>query len=122
MKPHDRLFGGWSTWPIGPTCRWWRSAIGGLAGCFFAGAGCFFAGEEVDDFTAAKETNPDVYGPFWREMLAHGVYPSRLRFEARSSRSRTARSISSDSPARPSGRSQLRSSKEIYQSARVRPF
>jgi len=51
------------------------TAIGGLAGFFFSG-------DEVEDLAAAKETDPDVYGRFFRGMLAHGVYLPPSRFEA----------------------------------------
>ncbi|HVM35299.1 MAG TPA: glutamate-1-semialdehyde 2,1-aminomutase [Actinomycetota bacterium] len=51
------------------------AAIGGLAGFFFSG-------DEVDDLAAAQATDPDVYGRFFRGMLAHGIYLPPSRFEA----------------------------------------
>jgi glutamate-1-semialdehyde 2,1-aminomutase len=51
------------------------AAIGGLAGFFFSD-------EEVDDYEAARATNAETYGGFWRGMLAHGIYLPPSRFEA----------------------------------------
>jgi glutamate-1-semialdehyde 2,1-aminomutase len=51
------------------------AAIGGLAGFFFAD-------EEVGDYEAARATNAETYGGFWRGMLAHGIYLPPSRFEA----------------------------------------
>jgi glutamate-1-semialdehyde 2,1-aminomutase len=51
------------------------AAIGGLAGFFFSD-------DEVDDYDAARATNPETYAGFWRGMLAHGVYLPPSRFEA----------------------------------------
>jgi glutamate-1-semialdehyde 2,1-aminomutase len=51
------------------------AAIGGLAGFFFSD-------DEVDDYDAARATDPDTYGGFWRGMLAHGIYLPPSRFEA----------------------------------------
>lgn len=51
------------------------SAIGGLAGFFFSN-------EEVHNFEEAAATSEDVYGRFFRGMLAHGVYLPPSRFEA----------------------------------------
>jgi glutamate-1-semialdehyde 2,1-aminomutase len=50
-------------------------AIGGLAGFFFSGT-------EVVDYEGAAATSADVYGRFFRGMLAHGVYLPPSRFEA----------------------------------------
>lgn len=51
------------------------AAIGGLAGFFFSG-------EEVANYEQAAATSADVYGRFFRGMLAHGVYLPPSRFEA----------------------------------------
>ena len=51
------------------------SAIGGLAGFFFAD-------QEVSDYDQSKSTDPDTYARFFRGMLAHGVYLPPSRFEA----------------------------------------
>ena len=51
------------------------AAIGGLAGFFFSG-------DEINDYAAARATDPDTYGRFFRGMLAHGVYLPPSRFEA----------------------------------------
>jgi glutamate-1-semialdehyde 2,1-aminomutase len=51
------------------------SAIGGLAGFFFAD-------DEVADYDAAAATDADVYARFFRAMLERGVYLPPSRFEA----------------------------------------
>jgi glutamate-1-semialdehyde 2,1-aminomutase len=51
------------------------SAIGGLAGFFFAH-------EDVLDYEQAKATDGDAYARFFRGMLYHGVYLPPSRFEA----------------------------------------
>ena len=51
------------------------SAIGGLAGFFFAD-------HEVSNYEEARSTNSDTYARFFRGMLAHGVYLPPSRFEA----------------------------------------
>jgi glutamate-1-semialdehyde 2,1-aminomutase len=51
------------------------SAIGGLAGFFFAG-------EDVTNFAEASATEADPYARFFRGMLFHGVYLPPSRFEA----------------------------------------
>lgn len=51
------------------------SAIGGLAGFFFADG-------EVDDYEAAKATDADTYARFFRGMLERGIYLPPSRFEA----------------------------------------
>ncbi len=51
------------------------SAIGGLAGFFFAD-------EEVTDYAGARATDADTYARFFRKMLEAGVYLPPSRFEA----------------------------------------
>ena len=51
------------------------AAIGGLAGFFFSN-------EEVTNYEQAAATSADVYGRFFRGMLAYGVYLPPSRFEA----------------------------------------
>jgi glutamate-1-semialdehyde 2,1-aminomutase len=51
------------------------TAIGGLAGFFFAD-------EEVLNYEAARATEADPYARFFRGMLFHGVYLPPSRFEA----------------------------------------
>ncbi|HEV3485723.1 MAG TPA: aminotransferase class III-fold pyridoxal phosphate-dependent enzyme, partial [Vicinamibacterales bacterium] len=51
------------------------SAIGALAGFFFAD-------EEVNDYAAAKATDPETYARFFRGMLERGIYLPPSRFEA----------------------------------------
>lgn len=51
------------------------SAIGGLAGFFFAG-------EDVLNYDDAKATEADPYARFFRGMLFHGIYLPPSRFEA----------------------------------------
>jgi glutamate-1-semialdehyde 2,1-aminomutase len=51
------------------------SAIGGLAGFFFAD-------DEVNDYEAARATDPERYASFWRAMLERGIYLPPSRFEA----------------------------------------
>ena len=51
------------------------SAIGGLAGFFFAG-------EDVLNYDDAKKTRPETYSGFFRGMLAHGIYLPPSHFEA----------------------------------------
>jgi glutamate-1-semialdehyde 2,1-aminomutase len=51
------------------------AAIGGLAGFFFSD-------DEVVDYAGAQSTDPEVYGRFFRGMLAHGIYLPPSRFEA----------------------------------------
>lgn len=51
------------------------AAIGGLAGFFFAD-------DEVDDYEAARATDPARYASFWRAMLERGIYLPPSRFEA----------------------------------------
>jgi len=51
------------------------SAIGGLAGFFFAN-------EDVLDYASAAATEADPYARFFRGMLHHGVYLPPSRFEA----------------------------------------
>jgi glutamate-1-semialdehyde 2,1-aminomutase len=51
------------------------SAIGGLAGFFFAE-------EEVMDYAGAAATDAETYARFFRGMLDHGVYLPPSRFEA----------------------------------------
>ena len=51
------------------------SAIGGLAGFFFAS-------EDVLDYAAASATEADPYARFFRGMLFHGIYLPPSRFEA----------------------------------------
>jgi glutamate-1-semialdehyde 2,1-aminomutase len=51
------------------------SAIGGLAGFFFAD-------DEVNDYEAARATDAERYASFWRAMLERGVYLPPSRFEA----------------------------------------
>lgn len=51
------------------------AAIGGLAGFFFSD-------DEVVDYAGAQATDAEVYGRFFRGMLAHGIYLPPSRFEA----------------------------------------
>lgn len=51
------------------------SAVGGLAGFFFAG-------EDVLNYEAAAATEADPYARFFRGMLFHGIYLPPSRFEA----------------------------------------
>jgi glutamate-1-semialdehyde 2,1-aminomutase len=51
------------------------SAIGGLAGFFFAD-------DEVNDYEAARGTDAERYAIFWRAMLERGIYLPPSRFEA----------------------------------------
>ena len=51
------------------------SAIGGLAGFFFAG-------EDVLNYEEAAATEADPYARFFRGMLFHGIYLPPSRFEA----------------------------------------
>jgi glutamate-1-semialdehyde 2,1-aminomutase len=51
------------------------AAIGGLAGFFFSD-------DEVVDYEGAQSTDAEVYGRFFRGMLAHGIYLPPSRFEA----------------------------------------
>ena len=51
------------------------SAIGGLAGFFFAEG-------EIDDYDAAKTTDAETYARFFRGMLERGIYLPPSRFEA----------------------------------------
>lgn len=51
------------------------SAIGGLAGFFFAG-------EDVLNYEEAAATEADPYARFFRGMLYHGIYLPPSRFEA----------------------------------------
>jgi glutamate-1-semialdehyde 2,1-aminomutase len=51
------------------------TAIGGLAGFFFAD-------DDVIDYASASATNPDTYAGFFRGMLEHGIYLPPSRFEA----------------------------------------
>jgi len=51
------------------------SAIGGLAGFFFAEG-------EIDDYESAKATDPETYARFFRGMLERGIYLPPSRFEA----------------------------------------
>jgi glutamate-1-semialdehyde 2,1-aminomutase len=51
------------------------TAIGGLAGSFFADG-------EVDNYEKALATDGEVYGRFFRGMLSHGIYLPPSRFEA----------------------------------------
>jgi large conductance mechanosensitive channel protein len=51
------------------------AAIGGLAGFFFAD-------DEVNDYEAARATDPERYASFWRAMLERGIYLPPSRFEA----------------------------------------
>jgi glutamate-1-semialdehyde 2,1-aminomutase len=51
------------------------SAIGGLAGFFFAN-------EDVTNYDDARATEADPYARFFRGMLAHGIYLPPSRFEA----------------------------------------
>ncbi|MGH2807260.1 MAG: glutamate-1-semialdehyde 2,1-aminomutase [Actinomycetota bacterium] len=51
------------------------SAIGGLAGFFFAD-------DEIDDYEGAAATDPEFYATFFRGMLERGVYLAPSRFEA----------------------------------------
>jgi glutamate-1-semialdehyde 2,1-aminomutase len=51
------------------------SAIGGLAGFFFAN-------EDVLNYDDAKATETDPYARFFRGMLHHGIFLPPSRFEA----------------------------------------
>jgi glutamate-1-semialdehyde 2,1-aminomutase len=51
------------------------AAIGGLAGFFFSD-------DEVVDYAGAESTDAEVYGRFFRGMLAHGMYLPPSRFES----------------------------------------
>jgi glutamate-1-semialdehyde 2,1-aminomutase len=51
------------------------AAIGGLAGFFFSD-------EEVTNYAGARATDANLYGRFFRGMLAHGIYLPPSRFEA----------------------------------------
>lgn len=51
------------------------SAIGGLAGFFFSD-------DEVTNYAGAAATDAELYGRFFRGMLAQGVYLPPSRFEA----------------------------------------
>jgi glutamate-1-semialdehyde 2,1-aminomutase len=51
------------------------AAIGGLAGFFFSD-------DEIVDLSGAQSTDAEVYGRFFRGMLAHGIYVPPSRFEA----------------------------------------
>ncbi len=43
---------------------------------------CFFREGEVYNFADANASNTELYGRFWREMLARGVYLAPSQFEA----------------------------------------
>ncbi len=43
---------------------------------------CFFREGEVHNFADANASNTELYGRFWREMLARGVYLAPSQFEA----------------------------------------
>ncbi len=43
---------------------------------------CFFRVGEVTNFAEAAESDTELYGRFWREMLARGVYLAPSQFEA----------------------------------------
>lgn len=51
------------------------AAIGGLAGFFFSD-------DEIVDYAGAQSTDAELYGRFFRGMLAHGIYLPPSRFEA----------------------------------------
>jgi glutamate-1-semialdehyde 2,1-aminomutase len=51
------------------------TAIGGLAGFFFAD-------DEVTDYQGAAASNEETYARFFRGMLERGVYLPPSRFEA----------------------------------------
>ncbi len=43
---------------------------------------CFFRSGEVSNFAEAAQSDTELYGRFWREMLARGVYLAPSQFEA----------------------------------------